>query len=114
MTNQELQSLFSKMLKVHNNIFDIYMALEDFKADYKQSAFYNSTKKTIYEAFQFFMSTIGGVEYVINLFKNVDDREFVNILDIIAEHLSIEEVLSDLNDTDKQLFSQFLNYLPQK
>lgn len=114
MTNTELQKLFSKMLKVHNNIFDIYIALEDFKDDYKKSLFYSKTKKSIYEAFQLYINSIGGVEYTINLFKNLDTKEFFNILDVVSNSLNFEELIEGMDDSNKQLFTQLLNYLPQE
>lgn len=106
MTNKELQNLFENVVKVTDNIFDVYIYLKDKNDVYKKTQFYLSTKKSIYEAFELYMRTIGGIKYVINLFKNINNSELLNILDVITEELDIEKALNSMTPENKELFNQ--------
>lgn len=113
MTNKELQELFREITTTNNNIFDIYLALETIKDKYKISDFYKATKLSLIKAYEFYMHTLGSVEYFIGLFKNITDKELVDILDIITKNLSIESIMETMNEHDKKLFTELLPFIPR-
>lgn len=113
MTNKELQELFRQITTTNNNIFDIYMALDVIKDKYKTSDFYKTTKLSILKAYEFYMQTIGNIEYLIGLFRNVTDKELIDILDVITKNLSIESLIDTMDDNNKKLFMELLPFIPR-
>lgn len=111
MTNKDLQNLFQNILADNSNIFDIYIQLDKFNKRYQMSDFYQTTKLNIFKAFEFYMSTVGSVEYTIGLFKNLKDKDMLDILDVITERLSIESILNTMEDDNKKLFMDLLPFI---
>lgn len=113
MTNLELQKTFQELLRVNDNIFDIFSSLGKIEKEYKTTTFYKATKKDIYEAFSLYMQSVGQIEYIIALFKNVNDDDLVSILDKIAEGLSMESIMNTMEEDNKELFKQLLPFVQQ-
>jgi hypothetical protein len=111
MNNTELQKLFENIVKVTDNIFDAYIYLKDRNDDYKKTDFYRITKKSIYEAFELYMRTIGGIKYTINLFKNIDNKELLNIIDVLSEEFNLENQINQMTPENKELFKQMYPYI---
>lgn len=111
MTNEELQKLFNSLTTTNNNIFDIYIELEKLKNDYKNSDFYKETKMSIIKAYEFYFSTVGRIDYLLGLFKNIKFSELTDIMDIIANNLNLESLTNDMSKENKELFTQLLKQL---
>lgn len=113
MTNIELQKLFQSIMLENDNIFDVYIKLKDYNKDYKTTIFYNSTKFTIYQAFDLYMKGIGQIDYIISLFKNIDIEQTMDIMDRIADNLSLESTFNQLSDENKELLNNILPFINQ-
>lgn len=111
MNNKELQELFQSLMLETDNIFDVYINLKEHISSYKETNFYKITKFTIYEAFDLYMKGIGGIDYIISLFKNMDEEAMINIMDRISESLSLESTMNQLSDNDKELLNNLLPFI---
>ena len=113
MTNLELQQQFQNELREDKTIFDIYLSLEKIKPLYKTTPFYMATKKTIQESFVFYMQTLGSIDYLIGLFKNLDENSEStnNIVNKITEGLSMDGILNMMDDNNKELFKELLPFV---
>ena len=113
MTNTELQKLFQSIMLEHDNIFDAYLELPKYVKNYKQTTFYSKTKFTIYQAFELYLRGIGQIDYMVSLFKNIDMEETLNIMDRIADNLSLESTMNQLSDDNKELLNNILPFINQ-
>lgn len=114
MNNKELQELFQSLMLENDNIFDVYINLKESISSYKETSFYKATKFTIYEAFDLYMRGIGGVDYVLGLFKNIDSNKYFNIINKLSESLNLDGIVDVLSQDNKELFLKSLEYLPYK
>ena len=111
MTNKELQELFRQIMLEYNNIFDVYMSLKNYIKEYNTTPYYQTTKQTIYEAFDLYMKGIGFVDYMINLFKNADEESIINVFDRLAETMDIEKMMDKWSPENKELLNNLLPFI---
>ena len=111
MTNKELQEQFRQITLKYDNIFDVYMSLNQYIKEYKTTPYYQTTKQTIYEAFDLYMRGIGFVDYMLSLLKHFDDKDFINLLNRITETFSIDGILNTMEDKNKELFNNLLPFV---
>lgn len=111
MMNKELQKLFQEIMLKFDNIFDVYLELKKYNNKYKQTTFYRNTKFTIYQAFDLYMKGIGQIDYIISLFKNVDDNQILDVFERISDSLSLESTLNQLSDNNKELLNNLLPFI---
>ena len=111
MTNKELQDLFRQITLKYNNIFDVYMSLEEYITQYKTTSYYKATKHNIYQAFDLYMRGVGFIDYLLSLLKHMDDEEFISILNRIIDTFSIDGILNTMDDKNKELFNNLLPFI---
>lgn len=111
MNNYELQELFSTIMLRNSNIFDTYIELAKYKSQYKKSMFYKQTHKDIYEAFNIYIKGIGSLDYLISLFKNVNENDIAHVMNHITQSLSLKEITNDLDSSDKEILTMMLKSL---
>ena len=113
MNNTELQKLFQSIMLENDNIFDVYIKLKDYNKDYKTTSFYNSTKFTIYQAFDLYMKGIGQIDYIISLFKNADEMAILDVFDRISNSLNLDSVMDQMTSENKELLNNLLPFINQ-
>lgn len=111
MTNQELQELFRQITLQYDNIFDVYMSLNKYNKEYKTTPYYQTTKQTIYEAFDLYMRGIGFVDYMIALFKNASEEDIINVFDRISETMDLEVMMNQWSPENKELLNNLLPFI---